>query len=57
MCKQKKGLFCVADPNFENNKKITTVWLTYDEQFLSIIEKAIEFWKHNIFPRLLKSVK
>lgn len=30
---KKKGLFYVADPNFENNKKITTVWLTYDEHF------------------------
>ncbi|XP_011884086.1 PREDICTED: uncharacterized protein LOC105571227 [Vollenhovia emeryi] len=55
--KKKKGLFCVADPEFEKNKKVTTIWLFYDENFTMIIERAIQFWINNIFPRLLKSVQ
>ncbi|XP_058789699.1 uncharacterized protein LOC131663353 [Phymastichus coffea] len=53
---KRKGLFCVADPLFEQNKKVTTVWLTYDDKFTGTIEKATEFWKKYIFPRLMTSV-
>ena len=51
------GLFCVADPLFEQNKKITTVWLAYDANFSTTIKQAIHFWKQNIFPRLVISAK
>lgn len=54
---KKKGLFCVADPNFENNKQFTFVWIEYDEKFTyNMIEKAVNFWKEHIFPVLLKSI-
>lgn len=54
---KKKGLFCVADPNFENNKQFKFVWVEYDEKFTyDIIEKAMNFWKQHIFPVLLKSI-
>lgn len=29
---EKKGLFCVADSNFENNKQFKFVWIEYDEK-------------------------
>lgn len=49
----KRGIFCVADPNFEINKKVTTVWLDYDDEFNDILESAKLFWYTAIFPRLV----
>lgn len=52
-----KGLFCIADPAFETNEKVTIIKLNYDAQYIhTIIDKAIDFWKGNIFPKLLESV-
>lgn len=52
-----KSLFCVANPAFETNEKVTVVELNYDAIYTQIvINKAIDFWKKNIFPKLLKSV-
>ncbi|XP_070168310.1 uncharacterized protein [Polyergus mexicanus] len=46
----KKGLFCVADPDFENNRKVTTVWVDYDKDYTTAVtEQAISFWKKNIY--------
>lgn len=48
-----KGIFCVADPEFENNKKITTVHVEFDSEFTEhVINCALDFWKANIFPLL-----
>lgn len=48
---KRRGLFCVADPNFENSRQVTVVWENYDGNFTkSIIEHAIAFWKDYIFP-------
>ncbi|XP_043478494.1 uncharacterized protein LOC122513004 [Leptopilina heterotoma] len=53
---KKKGLFCVADPKFENNKNFQFVWVKYDENFTNkIIKNSVDFWKQNIFPALLNS--
>ena len=53
-----KGLFIVADPDFEINKKVTLKWIDYNQDFTtSLMEKSITFWKNNIFPKLLDSVK
>lgn len=52
-----KGLFCVADSDFETNEKVTVIELNYDALYTqTVINKAIEFWKENIFPKLFKSV-
>lgn len=57
MAKKKKGLFCVAHPDFESSKNITCLWIDLDENHTaSIIEKAILFWKNYIFPKLLHSI-
>lgn len=53
----KKGLFCVADPNFELNKNVTILHIDYDEAFVTdILGKARKFWKSVIFNRLLNAV-
>jgi len=55
--KEKKGIFCVVDPNFENNKQFKFIRIEHDETFTyDIIEKAMNFWKQHIFPILLKSI-
>lgn len=55
--KKSKGLFCVADPDFENNKKVCIKCIDFDEKFIyTYIEKAGSFWNENIFPLLRNSV-
>ncbi|KAJ8912532.1 hypothetical protein NQ315_014476 [Exocentrus adspersus] len=42
----KKGIFCVASPDFEQTKKITVVNVEYDAEFMEyIIDCALYFWK------------
>ena len=39
-----KGIFCVADPNFETNKKVTVVEVEKDDEFLQLLlEEALLF--------------
>lgn len=53
-----KGIFCVAAPDFENSKKITTVDVKYDAEFTEhIINCAIDFWKSYVYPLLIDSCK
>lgn len=53
--KKSKGLFCVADPNFETNKLVEQVWVDLDESFINpIMEKASKFWINNIYNKLSK---
>ena len=33
---KKKGLLCIADPDFENNRSIHHVWISFDEQFTNL---------------------
>lgn len=55
--KKKKGLFCVADPEFEKNNVVNVFPIDFDEKFIMpLILDAIDFWKENIFEKLLKSV-
>ncbi|XP_018374671.1 PREDICTED: uncharacterized protein LOC108768651 [Trachymyrmex cornetzi] len=55
---RKKGLFCVADSAFESTKTVQMQWLTYDSEVAQdLIEKAMLFWKKNIFPLLLSFVQ
>lgn len=51
---KKKGLFCVADPKFEENKILNLIWVAYNENFLSsLMKEATTFWKINIFPLIM----
>lgn len=54
-CKKKRqSLFCVADPNFENNNIVTVVEVDYDEdKCFYLLDKSFEFWKTAIFHRLM----
>ena len=33
---QKKGLFCIADPEFQKNKSVEMLWVDWDEKFLPL---------------------
>lgn len=53
---RKKGLFCVADPMFEDNRKVTIVSVNFDEDYtMELIESAMKFWTSNIYPVLFES--
>lgn len=55
---KKEGIFCVADPNFEENKTIYIKKLKYDYAHTqALIKNSQVFWSKNIFPKLLKSVQ
>lgn len=54
---KKKGLLCVADWNFEHNRKIHFYWDDYDEFYTkNVIVQATEFWKKNVYPILIKGL-
>lgn len=49
-----KGIFCVADPSFEENLEIKYVIIDFDKNFIEdVIKNSISFWKENIFPILI----
>lgn len=51
---RKKGLFCVASPNFEENHHVDKVFVEYNENVLNdIMEQAKRFWLKNIYPILI----
>lgn len=55
---KKKGLFCIASPKFEENKKVSVYWVHYDKTYIeNVITAAESFWIQNIFPKILESVK
>lgn len=48
-----KCLFCIADPDFENNSKLQYIWVDYDEKHTEfLLDSAEQFWKENIFKHL-----
>ncbi|XP_046753088.1 uncharacterized protein LOC124416208 [Diprion similis] len=54
----KKGFFCIANHDFETSHKIRLICVDYDEDFvLDLIEKAMAFWKENIYPLILRAAK
>lgn len=56
--KKQKAVFCVADPKFEENKKITLCWLNYDAQYTrDLIDKALMFWRMFIYKKIIISAK
>lgn len=58
MTGRKKALLGVADLNFERNKKVTKVWIDYDEDYITaLIEEAEAFWAGAVFPQLRRRHK
>lgn len=48
-----KGLFCVADPNFETNSVVNIYTVLYDESFCAnLFKKCTEFWLKGIYPAI-----
>lgn len=56
---KKNCFFCVADPDYCQNKKVEVLRVQYDPQYIENIikNKLLEFWKMNIYPLLYKSVE
>lgn len=53
LSRRKKGFFCVADPGFETNSKITVHEFQLNQTFCKKwLETSKKFWMENIFPRL-----
>lgn len=51
--KKKKGLLCVASPDFENYQKVDIYEVDLQEDALiSVMENAKDFWNNFIFPLL-----
>nr|CAI5837802.1 unnamed protein product [Callosobruchus analis] len=51
---KKKGMFCLAHEDFESTKKIDVYRVDLDEKYCEVlIENATNFWKNNIFEKLL----
>ncbi|KAH9627674.1 hypothetical protein HF086_016828 [Spodoptera exigua] len=49
----KKGLFCVADWDFEKNNKVHIIPIEYDETMVNdILCNVVTFWKNNIYSLL-----
>lgn len=49
----KKGLFCVADWDFEKNNKVHIIPIEYDEMMVNdILCNVVTFWKNNIYSLL-----
>ena len=51
--KKQKGLFCVANYDFETSKEFILVSVKYDKLYCNnVIKQCVEFWKKAIFPML-----
>lgn len=49
-----KGVLAIADPEFEENNKVTVFTVDYDEKMcIELIEKCFKFWEENIFTKLI----
>ncbi|XP_050560327.1 uncharacterized protein LOC118268450 [Spodoptera frugiperda] len=56
--KKLKGLFCIADPTFEQTKLLHKYWVDYDKKYVTgLLDRAEEFWKQFIFKTVLQSAK
>ncbi|GLV33432.1 uncharacterized protein CBL_20171 [Carabus blaptoides fortunei] len=57
MYKKNKALFCIADPEFEKNNKITIITVDYDKSYIEgLMKKAELFWIKYVLPRMLKAL-
>lgn len=50
-----KALLGVADVDFETNRKVTKIWIPYDEKYVEeMMNDAIYFWEKAIFPAMMR---
>ncbi|XP_026688804.1 uncharacterized protein LOC113473329 [Diaphorina citri] len=50
-----KGLFVVAQPDFEETKNMKILEVNYDYHFMDdVLKRANNFWRENIFPKINK---
>lgn len=53
MCNKKKGILCVADPNFEENNSFIVREVDYNAgEVKQLVKKCEQFWEKCIFPLL-----
>lgn len=59
LTQKKTCVFCVADPDYGNNKKVTLINIPFILEYIEnlINNKLIVFWKNQIYPLLYKSVE
>ncbi|KAG4079678.1 hypothetical protein HA402_009064 [Bradysia odoriphaga] len=59
LTKIKKTKFCVADPEFEANKKVEIVDIDYDETYVvkEVIEPCTKYWMENVYKKIRKVVE
>jgi hypothetical protein len=51
---RKKGVLVIADQNFEQNRKISTHEVKFDNSYTNnLVEKCTKFYKENIFEKVL----
>lgn len=54
---KKRGIFCVANPDYEQTKNIQIFYENYDEMFIKqLLEESLKNWEIFIFPKLYESV-
>lgn len=58
LSQKKKCLYCVADPDFSNNKKVEIINVSFDFDYVDNLIKnnLLNFWKCNIYPLLYHSI-
>lgn len=51
--------FCVADPDFEQNRKVEIIDVTYDQNYVlkELIDPCTKFWKKEVYPKICDVVK
>ncbi|KAL4718530.1 hypothetical protein ACJJTC_018273, partial [Scirpophaga incertulas] len=59
LSQKKKCLYCVADPDFNNNKKVELINISFDFEYVDNLIKhnLLNFWKCNIYPLLYQSIE
>ncbi|KAF9801550.1 hypothetical protein SFRURICE_015044 [Spodoptera frugiperda] len=58
LSQKKNCCFCIADPDFSQNKKVDIINIEFDPQYVeNFINKLLNFWKINIYPLLYQSVE
>jgi YqaJ-like viral recombinase domain len=57
MAGRKKGLLCVADPNFETSDLVEVQEIEFDYIFTKrMLSQALSFWTNFVYPKLIAMV-
>lgn len=51
--------FCVADPDFETNRKVEIIDVQYDEKYVTkeLVEPCMKYWIENVYEKIREVVK